>query len=255
MRISIRSLLLGAGALALLAACRGRDSTAATDPDLQRDLAAAGSDPIDLAATNQASTATVSALEAPPLSAPEPRPRPRRNPGPRVVPDPAPTVEAQEVVTEVAEAPEPEPEPSPVVDEAPVQQGVALPRPVPQVPSSGGAGNDGTWGRGPSAGDVIGVVIRGGYPGEDHCDPRVDGRRGGRRYPPIYRPIPDGQTATRGGILRPRPDVDDGAGILRPRPGGSDRGGVLRPAGGGGGASGGSAPRGASRGGILRPRQ
>ncbi|HEY0996587.1 MAG TPA: hypothetical protein VGD77_11405 [Gemmatimonadaceae bacterium] len=201
MRIPIRHLLLGTGAMLLVAACRGRDATAAADPDLQRDLAAAGSDRIDLAASNAGTVATVSALESAPLAAPAPAPRPKRSAGPRVTRSEAPTEEAAPV-EEVAEAPVPDPEPSPQIDDAPTQQGVALPRPVPQTPTSGGAGGEGTWGRGPSTGEVIGtvigVVIRGGGVGDDHCDPRTDGRRGGNRRP-IYRPIPDGQASGRGG--------------------------------------------------------
>lgn len=218
MRIAIRHLLLGAGAMLLASACRGRDATAAADPDLQRDLAAAGSDRIDLAASNATPVATVSALESAPLAAPAPAPKPRRRNGPRVTRSEAPTEEAAPV-QEVAEAPVPEPEPSPEIDQAATQQGVALPRPVPQLPTSGGAGGEGTWGRGPSTGEVIGtmigVVIRGGGVGDDHCDPRTDGRRGGtggRR--PIYRPIPDGQATGRGGgILRPNRPVWGGGGI------------------------------------------
>jgi hypothetical protein len=174
-------LLAGAGAV-LLAACSG-DKKVAMNDDLKNDLAlASSSDGIDLANSSpNAGTQVVSAIErtAPPTRQPAPSARVRHHkPAPKsppqVVKTKAPATVAQNETQSVA----PEPvanDPTPV---SPRPQPVAVS--YPSGPSSGG--DEGTVGRGSSAGAIIGTilgaVIRGGVVGGDgdSCDPRTDGR-------------------------------------------------------------------------------
>jgi hypothetical protein len=208
----------------LVAACSRSDrpqSTALSD-DLKRDLAAASATGVELASSSHGYQPTrfVSAIEQPRGAAPAPKavarrhvPRhtasPKVEEQPAVAPAPEPEVVAPQEVAAAPqetkiEAPAPAPEPT-----------VIAPRPAP-VPASYPAGeSQGTHGRagnggGDVLGGIIGVIIRGGNGGIDHCDPRTDGRRGRGgvyggtmgRYPiGISGVIPSG-LPTRGGIFR-----------------------------------------------------
>ena len=52
------------------------------------------------------------------------------------------------------------------------------PAPIP-MPSTDGGNGEADRPRGRGGSDVIGVVVRGGAVGDDDCDPRRHGRRGG----------------------------------------------------------------------------
>lgn len=171
------------------AACGGGDLQSASIPDdLKQDLAAASAPKLELAsaAGDYQPMRFVSDIEQTELStpvkrAPKPRPMPAptSSPQPQDQPAPAPEPEAQ-----VAEAPQ-----APQVAEAVSAVPSVAPRPsaLPvDMPSTQGVGDrDGqVFGRGgdrgADIGGIIGVVIRGGGVGPDHCPPR---RRGGRRPP------------------------------------------------------------------------
>lgn len=169
---------------------RGKSQPVATaDGDFLRDLQLASTASIELAPAGQPVT-TISAIEAPPSSAPERSVRPKRNPrGTRAVRSRAPTVAAAPEA-EIAESTD-DAETSTTTDlaaaaaeetaAAPAEGGVALPRPT-AIPVSfpTGGGDGGTYDPGP------GTVIRGGGVFGDHC--QIHGGRGGRVYgPPIYR--------------------------------------------------------------------
>lgn len=126
---------------------------------------------------------------APKAHAPAPTPEPQvvaesdaPEPAPSVEQTPAPAPAPEPVV--VATAPAPEPTPAPVGNSG---EGTA-----------GGRGNRG-GGWGGILGGIIGsVIIRGGMGGEDHCDPRTDGRN--RR--PVYPSVPISQMpVNRGGVF------------------------------------------------------
>lgn len=96
----------------------------------------------------------------------------------------APAPEPQQEI-QVAQLPAPEAQaPAPAPSDVPTVPIVA-PRPAPMpvdMPATGGYGTGGMGtgsgdGRGVQIGDVIGVVIRGGGVGPDHCPPRRRGRR------------------------------------------------------------------------------
>jgi hypothetical protein len=191
-------------AMAALAACGGDqgDTTSSLPDDLKKDLAAASASGLELASTARGYQPTrfVSAIESPTNAAPE-----RRAVAKRRVPKPPTNVEPQQETTpdpvpeptvEVAETPAPTPveAPAPALDPAPV---VTRPTPVQaSYPSSSGNGESDV-GRGGSGsipgeviGGIIGVVIRGGSGGIDHCEPR-GGRRpnGGVAYPGTGGPL------------------------------------------------------------------
>jgi hypothetical protein len=179
--------------LSLLAACGGDAEPASSMSDaLQADLKLAASGSVELASAALDDSSALSPIERTPARTPEraasprrsttprttiPRPTPEPTPDPVPTPAPATSVEESEVV---AEAP------------APTDLPVAT-RPVPvSFPSGGGSrvgGTSGTdegsagSGRGP-----IGVVIRGGGTGEDHCE--IHARRGRGRGIPVIVTIP-----------------------------------------------------------------
>lgn len=170
----------------LAAACDGGDSQSASlSADLKQDLAAASAPKLELAsaAGDYQPMRFVSELEQTNLSTPvkrAPTPRPEPTPAPKPVDEPTPEPQPE---AQVAEAPQ--------VDEAVSAVPSVAPRPsaLPvDVPSTQGVGNSdgqvfGRGGdRGADIGGIIGVVIRGGGVGPDHCPPR---RRGGRRPFPI----------------------------------------------------------------------
>ncbi len=161
--------------------------------DLERDL--------DLAANARApQTAVVSALEGGPRTAPSGVERGRRDavPTPRPQPRPVAEAEVQEtaVTTALEEAPAPavtvtaavEPTPAPVPEpaaRAPEPDPIA--GPMSRGPSDGrgesegrGEMGRGEGRRGGGFGTLIGVIIRGGGAGIDHCEEH-DRRRAGRR--------------------------------------------------------------------------
>jgi outer membrane biosynthesis protein TonB len=106
--------------------------------------------------------------------------------------NPAPAPVAEEVATQDSPSPEPQQTPSAAPAPEPVvvaQQPSPEPTPAPVgntgEGSAGGRGNRG-GGWGGILGGIIGaVVIRGGGVGDDHCDPRTDGRNRGPVYPNI----------------------------------------------------------------------
>ncbi|HEX6060264.1 MAG TPA: hypothetical protein VFZ11_14740 [Gemmatimonadaceae bacterium] len=188
--------------LALLAACGADDAAPSVSDDLRADLRLASSGSMELASAVRGDSMVVSAIERTPARAASPAATPRRSATPRVrVPRPVPEA-----------TPEPAPDPAPaaateepeVIAEAPAPSDLpAATRPVPvSFPSGGGEGAEGArGGDGPGMGEVvgtvIGVVIRGGGVGDDHCIPRT--RRGRGRPGPVLTGIP-GRT---GGLPSP----------------------------------------------------
>jgi hypothetical protein len=203
----MRTIVLTATMLALGAvACSSGGSKSANTDDFSADLKLASATTMDLAAP-KVNQALLTSLETAPHSAPERAPVIKKAPeGDRVVQSEAPTVAAEPEPTPAAEQ-EVEPvatvvAPAPVPEESTEPVAVA-PRPTPAatVPAGGrGAGDYGTGGG--VFGGGIGVVIRGGGVGDDHCVPR---RRGGTG---IYT----------GGIFVPRPTAPVAGGtVVRPR--------------------------------------
>lgn len=186
--------------LALVAAACGGGTTdsAQLSDDLKQDLAASSSPKLELAsaASDYKPMRFVSDIEQTNASTPVPR-----APAPRLVRKPAAESQPQsqaespgetppivQEATQIAVTPQPQPE------EAVSAVPTVAPRPAAlpvDVPANGGFGdrderriggpND-RGDRGGSIGGIIGVVIRGGGVGDDHCVPR---RRGGRRPFPI----------------------------------------------------------------------
>ena len=180
-----------------LAACGG-DAPAvggegALSEELQRDLALAAGEGVELAAPagGHEPTRFMSAVEAGPAPtpvSPTPKRRPSRRPSPRPAPAPAPVEATEEVVAE-APVPEPEPQQAEAVAEAEAPV-VAVPagagegdRAVGVDARGTGAGDDRGGRRGGGIGTIIGVVLRGGGVDGDHCE-RHDRRRG-RGVPPV----------------------------------------------------------------------
>ena len=184
-----------------LGGCGGDRDEAAMTSDLERDLALATE-------AVRPRTAVVSALEGGPTGAPSGEQRGRRDavPTPRTTARPVPDAPVTETVataetSETSAAPalpvNPTPEPSPEPSEQ-APPDLSTEAVVSAVPSSAGnddAGHDrggssrGHDGEGDSGrrgggwGGVIGVVIRGGGAGIDHCeahDRRNRGRNGTR---------------------------------------------------------------------------
>ena len=195
MRATAMLLLLPAALFAV--GCSNKDRSRADD-ELKKDLALAASDGLGMAPTPQ--THTISAIEEAGTPVAKPQPQTRKAPkkgtarAPRPVVEPTVTEEkATDVVLEPSETPttvaaSPE---STATTEEPIP--TPRPRPIP-VGVPAGAGGSGTAGTGDGSGSsegrgggsgvgavigtVIGVIIRGGVVGDDHCDPRTDGRRG-----------------------------------------------------------------------------
>ena len=194
MRTNVVRLLIPL-ALGLSACSRGAADSAALSDGLKQDLAAASAAKIELANGSAAYKPMrfVSDIEQTNVSAPV-----QRAPAPRRVPvrsaaveqdretSPAPAsgevVQVAQTATEVAPSSAPEAGvPSvPIVSPRPSALPVDVPFSQGDGRSGAGIGMGRGEGRGMGIGDVIGVVIRGGGVGEDHCVPR---RRGGRGFP------------------------------------------------------------------------
>ncbi len=181
----MRVVIAAIGVVALVAAgCGGKGDSALAD-DLKADLDASKSQ-IELANRAAASQAVrfVSELEQGKSAEPVQRTRtPRRVAAqsagfvPEDKTSPAPEVRQEtqvaEVPSEVQQAPQPQPEVSsvPMVAPRPASLPVDVPSDGGRGVGAGGIGN-GDGGSGIGIGDVIGVVIRGGGVGPDHCPPR-----------------------------------------------------------------------------------
>lgn len=183
---------------ALVAAACGRgasDSSALTD-DLKKDLKASSAATPELAGASRTQPmGVVSEIEQVNGATPVQRARAPRKVAARSAnlqqnesESPAPET-ANEV--QVAQAPAESPQASAPESDAPTVPSVAprpaaLPVDVPYQGTGGGGYGDGGIGtgrgdgRGAGIGDVIGIVIRGGGVGPDHCPPR---RRGRPRFP------------------------------------------------------------------------
>jgi hypothetical protein len=202
--------------LVVTAACgRGPDRSDAMNAALQRDLAAASASGVELANGTKGyrPAQVVSSIEQSERSIPIER-RPVRKPVVRnhaaaegeteKAPDPAPDV--------AVNAPQPEPQqPEPAASDAPSVPMVA-PRPAPlpvEVPAAEGgtrgAQNDGAGTRGTDLGTLIGVIIRGGMVGDDHCAPprRPRSRPQGNGFP-IFNPTVMPPINGRNPVLRTR---------------------------------------------------
>lgn len=187
-------------------ACGTKKEQAATlDAGLQKDLAMVSTPDTGFALAGQGNQRMrfVSAVEQvrpgvqgkQPSSTSTPARAPRHTPKAHKAPVPAPTPEPQ-VVAE-SDAPEPAPSTQEMPAPAPAPEPVVVatqpsPEPTPAPVgntgegSAGGRGNRG-GGWGGILGGIIGsVIIRGGMGGEDHCDPRTDGR-----HRPVYPDIPN----------------------------------------------------------------
>lgn len=182
------------GLMAGSLACGGSGDSALSD-DLKSDLEATKST-IELA--NQSAGAQpmrfVSELEQGKASEPVERTRtPRRvaaqttGPTPQEQTSPAPEVRQETQVAEVQSVAEQAPQPVPEISSVPkvAPRPASLPVEIPadgggRGLGAGGIGN-GEAGAGIGIGEVIGVVIRGGAVGPDHCPPRRRPR--GRIYP------------------------------------------------------------------------
>jgi hypothetical protein len=169
--------------VAAVAACGGSGDAGSLTDDLKRDLEASATQ-VELAGqTGAQAMRFVSELEQGKTAEPVQRVRsPRRvaagrtGPQPEETTSPAPEVR-QEVqvavaVTEQPQAPQPTPDAPtvPMVAPRPASLPVELPADGGRGTGSVGVGN-GDYGTGIGIGDVIGVVIRGGGVGPDHCPP------------------------------------------------------------------------------------
>jgi hypothetical protein len=185
--------VLPVAALALACGRQDADESAVLADDLKRDLQAASSSGVELAATARdfKQTQVVSMLESPQTSAPVRKrtvrkpvaqPLAANEPEEKKAPDPAP-----ENKMDVAEPTPAEETPAPSID-TPTQVAVSpRPTPVGAAPApvdagaggvGGGSAGGGLGGVGEAIGTIIGVVVtRGGGGGIDHCDPRTDRRR------------------------------------------------------------------------------
>jgi outer membrane biosynthesis protein TonB len=187
MRATARSIILPLG---LLVACGGDPEPALPVSDaLQADLKLAASGSVELASAALDDSTVLSAIERTPARSPERVASPRRSTSPRTPiprPTPEPTPDPVPTPAPVTSVEEPE-----VVAEAPAPSDLPVAtRPVPvSFPTGGGSragGASGTdegsagSGRGP-----IGVVIRGGGTGEDHCEIHTRRGRTGRGIPVV----------------------------------------------------------------------
>jgi len=192
-------------------ACNKPDQRATgLSDDLKRDLAAA-STAGDLAPQNYQRMRFVSDIERAPSATIAKAPTPAKSTHRAVRPvvshrrDAAPTSVAAKsdepapnVETPVASVETPIPEPSVVISQRPTPATVQMP-----APSSGEGGigeRGGVGGLGGILGGIIGsVVLRGGHAGEDHCDPRTDGRYPRTSNPPMTDRPSNGSPFPRGG--------------------------------------------------------
>lgn len=188
----LHTLLLVGSSVVLAAACRDRaPASTALNSDLKRDLeAAASTDGLQLAnsAGSYQRAQFVSAIEQTNQSSPSkalPRPRPVVHAKAGVTPQEQKSPD-QQIASEVAapESPSPQPEAqAPAADEPRVP--TVAPRPVAAPVEGEGSAVGGGGGRGagapPDIGEVIGVIMRGGRVGDDHCVPHR--RPGGRGFP------------------------------------------------------------------------
>jgi len=196
MRAIVKWTVFPLGTIAL--ACVGEQrepAESALSADLRQDLQLASATSLDLASAAQTfePTRVVSAIEkvptgkvrTPTSKAPKPRRAAPRQPVRVPAPEPAAEVgdaEPAEELSTVAVASEPVPEADPAAPEAPEEiapadEPAAEPRPAPRptpVPVSYPGPDE--RGRGGEGGGIIGVVIRGGRGGIDHCDERDVGR-------------------------------------------------------------------------------
>ncbi|HEY4955137.1 MAG TPA: hypothetical protein VII02_09655 [Gemmatimonadaceae bacterium] len=180
MRKTTRFVLIGTAGL-IAAACSGKDK--AMSDDLKKDLdVASSSDGIALATPAAKGSQVVSAIERTNPPAPRQVAQSQRVVKHQRAPvgPPAP-VEAQKATVSEEVAPQPV-----AVAPAPTEQApAASPRPRPiDMPSGSGMpeGNGGGMSAGRVLGGIISVVLRGGGVDGDNCDPRTEGRHGGR-YP------------------------------------------------------------------------
>lgn len=184
-------------ALAATACGRGASDSSALTDDLRKDLEASSAAAPELAgAPNSPGMSVVSDIEQVNGSAPVERTRAPRKVAARAAsldrdesespaPETANEVQVAQAPAETPQAPAAESDVPTVPSVAP--RPAALPVDVPYQGTGGGGGyGDGTIGtgrgdgRGAGIGDVIGIVIRGGGVGPDHCPPR---RRGRPRFP------------------------------------------------------------------------
>jgi hypothetical protein len=200
----LRSSMFAVGLSAVVVAACGKNSAPtnrAMSDDLKRDLQLATSSGLDLA--SQQSAKSFPLTEIPQSSSPSPTPAFKKGAGPKAVRSKHPTVKASPEPTVVANAEEPQTEviqkdPSPTTEPTPDPTVPAVPRPSPTPTNpNGGEGAHGHGGSGsnPGASDggsvlggIFGVILRGAIGDGDHCDPRSDGRHGGRRLPPNVPP-------------------------------------------------------------------
>jgi hypothetical protein len=186
-------------ATAFIAASCGGTGQSPSD-ELLRDLSAAQSSSIEMAARIQdyQPTRFVSAVEQLPVAAPTRARAPKRVYNPPAVAEVPLTENAPspEPAEEIVQTPVPAPEETKDVSSVPS----VIPRPAatPATPAPSGDADAGRS-NGPSRGEVlggiigeaIGVVIRGGPVGQDHCIPRRTRGRGGILLPlamPLVRP-------------------------------------------------------------------
>lgn len=194
------AVMSGLAAVFALGGCGGDRDQAGMTTDLERDLQLATS-------AERPRTAVVSAIEGGPTGAPSGDQRGRRDavPTPRRTARPTAQAPINETVSNesVADAPAPavlttaqvEPTPAPVpeptVQAPPDLSTEAVETPGPSARGNDDAGRDRGTGsgnvgngdggrRGGGWGGVIGVVIRGGGAGEDHCEEHDRRRNGGR---------------------------------------------------------------------------
>jgi hypothetical protein len=201
-------------------ACREKDDQVRADAlsdDLRRDLELAQSEGLELAssAQNRQRTHVVSAIELFPATVPL-HSAMKRSVGPRPAPAPqrtaaaesrpAPQAASEPRVVAVATR-EPEIAPQPSAEPLPAPEPVPIPVSHPSdeemgvgdagTPEADGESEADVEGDGSVIGDIIGVVIRGGHVGDDHCEIH---ERGGGRGPGGGIPYP-GTVGMPGGIL------------------------------------------------------
>lgn len=190
----------GMAAVFALGGCGGERDQAAMTADLERDLQLA-------TAAERPRTAVVSAIEGGPTGAPSGDQVGRRDavPTPRRTARPTPSAPVTETVSSesVSEAPAPAlvtterveptpaPSPEPGVQAPPDLSTEAVATSGPSARGDDDAGHDRGTGSGPVGngdggrrgggwGGIIGVVIRGGGAGDDHCEEHDRRRNGGR---------------------------------------------------------------------------
>lgn len=170
-------------AVLVAAACSPKDS--AMSDDLKKDLeVAASSDGLSLASSGQSQQVVSSIEQAAPapkkVAASQRAIRHRR----AEIGAPAPVDAEAEVPIAETELQGMSEAPVATIDDAPV-----APRPTPVAVSMPGGSGEGRGdsgvgvGTGVAIGTIIGVVLRGGAVGEDHCEP--PGQRTGARRPTI----------------------------------------------------------------------